>query len=38
MLGVSERFLLVRVEPATQNLVPGMTFLPGTLSVMKKGV
>lgn len=34
---VPEKFLLVQVEPTTQNLGPGVTFLPGTLSVVVRG-
>lgn len=38
MLGESEsRFLLVRVEPRTQNSGPWVTFLPGTFSVVVMG-
>lgn len=34
---VPEKFLLVQVEPTTQNLDPGVTFLPGTWSVVVRG-
>lgn len=35
--GVPEKLLLVQVEPTTQNLGPGVTFLPGILSAVVRG-